>query len=305
MRLRLNPENVRAVARGHPWVYRDGVRGRARVGTPVTLVDQRGRTVAFGLADDGEIAVRVLAREPQPIEALIQTRIRQAFRARSQLLPADTNAFRGVNGEGDGLSGLVVDRYDSLLVLRLYGACWQVHLPVILAALRRLDGVETIARRLGVRRVDGTQGLEVLEGPEPAETMVVQEAGLSFLVRPDRGQKTGLFLDQREHRIRVGQLARGRDVVDLFSYTGGFGVHAAAAGARQVHLVDIAADALDDARENFRLNGLNPDKHRFDDCDAFEWEAPGPVGVFVCDPPALSHKRGADSAARRRYRDLA
>jgi 23S rRNA (cytosine1962-C5)-methyltransferase len=305
-RLRLSPDALRPVAQGHPWVYADGLLDdRPPPGTAVQLVDGRGRPVAFGLADDGPIAVRVLDRHGSGVARLLGQRIAAAQSLRERVLPPQTTAYRLLNGAGDGLPGLVVDRYGAVLVVRVYGACWEPWLDSLTHHLSRLAGVRTVLRRLGVRRVDGEDGVALLSGPQPEEPLVVTEAGLRFLVRPSVGQKTGLFLDQREHRMRVGRLARGQELINLFAYTGGFSVHAAAGGATRVTTVDVAEPALEDARENFRLNGFDPDKHVFLGADAFAWSPERPAGVVVVDPPNLSHDRGADQSARSAYRDLA
>ncbi len=280
------------------------MRGRAPVGEPVRLVDKRGKPVAYGLADRGQIAVRVLGRHPVPLAELIPRRIEAAQAWRHAAVPPDTDAYRLVNGAGDALPGLVVDRYAGLAVLRLYSAAWEPWLDLLVNGIRRLPGVEGVVRRLGVQRVDGGRGLELLHGAAAPETVIVREYGLRFLVRPSRGQKTGLFLDQRENRHAVARWARGREVVNLFGYNGGFSVHAAAAGAGRTVTVDQAPDALEDARENFRLNGLDPDAHGFEQADAFRWRPPRQVGLVICDPPSLSRGSRSDGAAKRAYREL-
>ena len=144
-----------------------------------------------------------------------------------------------------------------------------------------------------------------MAGPDPIEPIIIKEAGLKFLARPITGQKTGLFIDQREHRIRIGQHSRGATVINLFAYNGGFSVHAAAGGAKHVISVDIAQAALDDAIENFRLNGLNPDAHAFIAADVFKWTPEAKADLVICDPPSLTHGKSSDDNARRVYRDLA
>ncbi|MBN1336137.1 MAG: class I SAM-dependent rRNA methyltransferase [Deltaproteobacteria bacterium] len=304
--IELTPDAVGPVARGHPWVWRDGVaRGFAPVGSPVRLVDGRGRPVAWGLADRGEIAVRVLGRDPESVPDLLTRRLAEAQALRDRVLPPATDAFRVCNGEGDHLPGLVVDRYGALAVVRLYAAAWEPHLDAVVSAVAALGGIEAVLRRLGVGTVDADGGAVPLHGPPPPDAIVVHEAGLRFLVRPWRGQKTGLFLDQRENRIRMAGWARGAEVVNLFGYNGGFSVHAAAGGARRTVTVDVASEALSDARENFRLNGLDDAGHGFEVADAFRWRPPRPVDLVICDPPSLSHGARSDGPARAAYRDLA
>jgi 23S rRNA (cytosine1962-C5)-methyltransferase len=300
-RLTLTRDTVGTVARGHPWVYRDGVRGSADPGEPVLLVDDRNKVVAWGLFDEGPIAVRVLGREAIDLSTAVSRALGRAAAWRARVLTTDTDAYRLLNGEGDGLPGVVVDRYADTLVLRLYSRAWERHLGLLVDALSPLGA--RIVRRYGVARVDGREGTETLRGSEPPDGIVVREHGMRLLARVRTGQKTGLFLDQREHRRLIRGWARDASVVNLFSYTGGFSVAAALGGARRVISVDIAPAALEDARENFRLNGLDPAAHAFEATDAFRWSGE-PADFVICDPPSLAHERDADGRARTAYRDL-
>lgn len=304
--LRIPKDTIQPLRGGHPWVYR-GTSVALEPGTVVRLVDDRDRIVAWGLADAGDIAVRVLGRgEPPsgPVERVVADRVLRADRVRARLLPPDTDAWRAVSAAGDGLPGLIVDRYGPLAVLRLYASAWEPWLGALVSAVSALPGVESVARRLGVERVDGREGLEHLAGAPVADTLVVREAGVASLVRPAEGQKTGLFLDQREHRMLIGRWAAGRVVANLFGYTGGFSVHAALGGAAQVTTVDQSPMAIEDARENFRLNGLNPDEHVFEVTDAFAWAPTGTVDLLIVDPPSLTHRKASDHAAGRAYGKL-
>jgi len=307
-RIELTPDTLAPLRRGHPWVYRSGLTHPDELpepGTPVQLVDAKGKPAAFGLSDEGPIAVRVLARHPEPISELIKNRVTHAAALRPALVPVDTNAYRLLNGEGDGMPGLILDRYDHTAVVRVYGRCWEPHLDSIVLATSSLPTIKTVIRRYGVRRVDGREGGEILTGRPIDDEIIVQEAGLRFLARPFTGQKTGLFLDQREHRIRMGRHTEGRTLINLFAYNGGFSVHAAARGAKRVISVDIAAAALEDAKENFRLNGLDPNDHDFVTTDVFKWTPSAQADVVICDPPSLTHGKDSDGAARKAYRDLA
>ncbi|MFT4626184.1 MAG: 23S rRNA (cytosine1962-C5)-methyltransferase [Myxococcota bacterium] len=304
--LRASRSTVSAVVRGHPWVFRDGL-ADAQAGEVVALRDERDKTVGWGLADDGPICVRVLGRGAPPdttFERVVAERIRRSDAVRPALLPPDTNCWRVINGAGDGLPGLVVDRYAGLAVVRIYSRAWEVHLATIVDVLSRLPWVESVIRRLGVGSVDGRKGIERLHGPDPGEAVLVQECGLVLLVRPRVGQKTGLFLDQREHRALIRRWSAGRRTANLFAYNGGFSVAAAAGGAARVHTVDIARHAIDDAREIFRLNGIDPDAHAFEVGDAFAWRPRGTLDLLVLDPPSLTHGAKSDSAARSAYRKL-
>ena len=149
-------------------------------GTPLLLTDKKGKIVAFALADKGDIVARVLGKGPDRIPDLIRRRIHIANAIRQRIIPPETNAYRLINGPGDGLPGLVVDRYGPLAVLRLYGHCWDPWIDAILDTLESIEGIDKIYRRFGVRRVDGKKGGEALSGGEPPESLIVSEYGLKL-----------------------------------------------------------------------------------------------------------------------------
>lgn len=305
VRFRVPRSTAEPLRRGHPWVYRDGVPELAP-GRLVEVTDDRNEVLGWGLSDRGPIAARILGRGPfqGPFGAWLKDQVARCDRGRARFVGPDTDAWRVVSGEGDGLPGLVVDRYGSLAVIRLYSAAWESHLDQLLAAVRALPWVTAILRRYGVERVDGRDGSEVLWGPDPGDALVIVERGMKLLARPKTGQKTGLFLDQRESRRWVREMAQGLRVANLFAYNGGFSVAAALGGASRVTTVDIAPQAIDDARENFRLNGLDPDDHEFTVADCFQWRPASPVDLLIVDPPSLSHDADSEGAARNAYKKL-
>ncbi|MCB9681599.1 MAG: class I SAM-dependent rRNA methyltransferase [Alphaproteobacteria bacterium] len=303
--VRIPESSSRPLRRGHPWVWRD-VRVDVPAGTPVRLEDRSGH-VGWGLADDGEIAVRVLGTdrpERADLPGVLRDRVLRADRVRTRILDENTDAWRVVNAAGDGLPGLVVDRYAHVAIVRVYSAAWLPHLDAVVDAVAALPWCRSVARRLGVARVDGSDGLVVLRGPEVGDAVVVREHGMALLVRPHSGQKTGTFLDQREHRRMVRGWAAGRLVTNLFAYTGGFSVAAALGGAAHVTTVDLAPEAVADARENFRLNGLDPDAHAFEVADVFAWRPVGRPDLLIVDPPSLARGKRSAGAARSAYRKL-
>lgn len=301
-RVRLSRAAAASVETGHPWVYREEP-ARHEPGTRVELRDGADRVLAYALADEGPIAFRVLGTAREELDRLVPDRISRADAVRRELVTG-TDAYRVIAGAGDGLDGVIVDRYGEVAVLRVYSRAWERHLELLVRALAALPWCRTVFRRYGVERVDGREGGEALRGPEPADVLVVEEHGMRLLVRPRVGQKTGLFLDQREHRRLVRGWARGRRVANLFAYTGAFSVAAALGGATRVTTVDLAPDAVDDARENFRLNGLDPDAHGFEVADAFQWRPRDPLELLILDPPSLAHDKRSEDAARAGYRKL-
>ncbi len=300
MKLKLNRDAATAIRRGHPWVYRNGVQGTAPVGQVVDLGE------AWGLFDEGPIAIRVLGRgPPEHLPDVIKRRIGRADHIRWRCISSTCTCWRVVNGAGDGLPGIVIDRYGEVAVLRLYSKAWEPHLDVLVSTIASLPWVSTVFRRYGVKRVDGREGGETLLGTAPPEVMVVQEHGIKLLVRVHDGQKTGLFLDQRENRRRIGELSAGRRVLNLFGYNGGFSIYAAMGGAARVLTVDLSAPALEDARELFRMNGVPLKAHAFEVADVFHWEPPDRFDLVICDPPSLARGKRSHQAAGRSYGQLA
>jgi 23S rRNA (cytosine1962-C5)-methyltransferase len=258
------------IARGHPWVWREAIaRGLdgAVAGEEVQIVGADGAPVGRGLVDpDSPIAVRVWTRKRDPIDpALWRARATRACLLRERLLGGTrTDAFRVLHGEGDRMPGVVVDRYGPVAVARTDGDAAATRTAWLADAVwpsLEAWGVRTLVLRAGGK--GQTPRIEVLRGAAPPDTVTVEEHGVPFVVDLARGQKTGAFLDQRDNRRRVGELARGRRVLNLFSYAGGFSLHAALGGASHVTSVDIAAGAHATAQASFHAAGVDPRAHAF------------------------------------------
>jgi len=315
--LKLDKRTATAIKAGHPWLWPD-VLDRSdwqpEPGEVVELLDAVGATMGCALAEGvqtpGVPALRVLSLRPEtpPLRKLVFQRIAAASRLRERCLPADTSGYRLLNGEGDGLPGLVADRYGPVLVLKPDCRAWDVHLDLIVEALRSEAGrgLESMVLR------SSDTDPRLLHGSQVPQSLVFSEAGRRYLVRPATGQKTGFFLDQRANRSHVQQLVcKGDNTLNLFSYSGGFSVAMALGGAERVHSVDLSESILADCRELFVLNGLDPKPHKFEATDIFHWL--GDVGkvaaaqrydLVVCDPPALSHRKSDLPNARQAYRRL-
>ncbi len=300
----LSTRGLERVRRGHPWVFRDGLarRLRAAPGEPVELTDARGDLVAVGLADpDSELPVRVFGGPRDRIDArLFGMRIEQAARHRDAWgVTAVTDAWRWVNGESDRLPGFILDLYGRVAVLKLDGpyASW---IPPLADALRASGRVDALLFR-------GAEP-EVVFGTVP-ETVVVTEHGVRMAADLRAGQKTGLFLDQRENRDWVRRHVDAKRVLNLFSYTGGFSLAALAGGAAHVTSVDIAAPALAMLDRSLVENGFDPGRHHgaAEDCYAFLQSAAARGerwDVVVLDPPSLTHSKANLENARKAYERL-
>ena len=309
--LNLSARAAEPVRRGHPWVYREQISGSAtRDGEEVRL-SVKGTTVARGIASaSGPIAVRVWTRgEISVDEKLFRQRISRAVTLRTRWFDDATDAFRVIHGEGDRMPGVVVDRYGSTCVVAFDDNAIRAHqaslVPIIAEETRAL-GVESVLVRSG----RGEQKrVELAAGKPPDMRPCVKEHGVPFVVDLDKGQKTGAFLDQRENRKRVGALARGKTVLNLFSYTGGFSLHAALGGATKVTSVDVAAQGHATAQESFKRAGVSPSGHEFvtQDCFAFldsaakrgrKWD------LVISDPPSFAPNEKSVPNALASYRAL-
>jgi 23S rRNA (cytosine1962-C5)-methyltransferase len=300
----------------HPWIYRKMcVPAEHAPGTLVEVVDRDGRFAARGIYNrKSEIAVRVLTEDPdvQLDDAFFDAALDRAiaFRRKDLRLDRVTDAYRLVNSEGDGLSGLVADRMGRFIVVQLFSAGWFRKLGWLLPALsRRFDGATVLVR--ADEAAERREGFHVRDftaerlGEKGLRTTVT-EAGLRFHVDLGRGQKTGFFCDQRDHRARVRGLAAGKKVLDLFSYTGGFALNAALGGAARVTAVDLDEKAVTLARENAVLNRLDVAFHH---ADAYrflraEVRGGGLHDLVIADPPKFAAGKQEIAAALDRYRDL-
>jgi 23S rRNA (cytosine1962-C5)-methyltransferase len=321
--VRVTNDAVRQLRGGHPWVFDRSITSVGHDGAPGDLAvvfDAKRRFVAVGLYDPlSPIRVRVLHQgAPRAIdEAFWAERVAAAAARRDERVAAgDTTGYRLVHGENDGFPGLVVDRYDDTLVVKAYATAWLAHVPPVVEALRSSCAPRRVVLRLGrvARATAPERDATPLVGALPAEPVAFLERGLSFEADVVRGQKTGHFLDQRDNRVRVGRLARGRRVLDVFACTGGFSVHAAAGGASEVVSVDQSRHALDTARRNMARNAHRPAvaacRHETIAGDAFD-VMEGMVArgerfdVVVVDPPSFASRRDRVPAALRAYERLA
>ncbi len=340
--VRVTPAAQRELRRGHPWLFDGGITSdtsSGRAGDLAVVFDQKRAFLAIGLYDpDSPIRVRILHHgQSKPIDrAFWRATFDRAVDRRRSLTEREgdrlTSGFRLLNGENDGVPGLIVDRYDSTLVVKLYSAAWIPHLRVVVPELVSACAaagitIDTIVFRLArtVQRgdthglfdgqvvsvaLDPTGGVGTSASPL-VEPVLFHENGLRFEAYPVSGQKTGHFLDQRDNRQAVRARAAGARVLDVFACTGGFSVYAAAGGARSVHSVDLAPEAIATARRNMAHNARLTGScvHTTAVVDAFEAMAAMAdrgerFDLVVVDPPSFAHKRGDVGRALAAYRRL-
>lgn len=323
--VRVRPAAERALRSGHPWLFDESLVSVSDSGTPgdvAVIFDRANHFLAAGLYDPtSPIRVRVLVHgEPAEIgEGLFRRRIAAALGLRGDVASAQTTAFRVLNGGGDGMAGLVADLYERTLVLQAFTPAWFPHLGDVVGAFRELLAPERILLLVAERVARGEtcppelRNGAVLWGESAPDGVPFLETGLCFEAHPFRGHKTGFYLDQRENRKRLGRQSRGARVLNVFSYTGGFSVHAARGGAREVVSVDRAAPALAQAERHFDLNAadaaVSACRHRTVEGDAFEVmdrmvEEDEAFDTVVVDPPSFARAARHRPRALRAYRAL-
>ena len=323
LKVRLTSAAESAIRRGHPWVYADSIRECSRPGNAGDLAvvyNRLDRFLAFGLWDpDSPLRLRILhVGRPVKADAVWwRGRLREALSRREGLFDDQTNGYRWIYGESDGWPGLVLDRYGSTLVLKIYTAAWLTRLGEIARSIAEELKPERIVLRMSrnsqvaAEQAGYHEGQNLL-GTDFSERVEFLESGLRFESEVVRGQKTGFFLDQRENRRRVEGLASGAEVLNVFSFSGGFSLYAARGGAQKVTDLDISSHALAQARRNFSLNQDHPAVrraiHEQIQADAFAWLSQAPERQFdlvVLDPPSLAKRETERAEAIRAYERLA
>lgn len=294
----------RVIANRHPWVFAGAIHTERGLEDAAfgDLVDGEGKRIASGFySRHSQIRLRALTFGDEELTAeLIETRLRSAIARRAPIFDETTNAGRVVHAEGDDLSSIIVDRYGDVLVVEIANAGAEQIKLLIEEVLRQ----ELEPRSIYFKNDIPARKLEQLSTEDEGEGATeFLESGLRFRVDPAHGQKTGFFLDQRENRRTARALAAGKRVLNLFSYTGAFGVYAAAGGAASVTNVDVSAPAIEQARENHALNGSNAEMIV---ADAFQYvrQKHGPFDLVVCDPPAFAKSRNEVDRAARGYKDI-
>lgn len=319
--VKLNAKGEQFVVKGHPWVFSNSIvkiNDDAKTGDLAIIFSKnKNKVVGLGLYDaNSPIRIKIIHNADTKVKInseFFHHKIELAFDKRSELLQTNTNSYRLLFGENDGFPGLIGDVYDNVLVVKLYSEIWLPYLEPILKSLQQTSKAETIVIRLS-RNLQNSSDYsfkdgEVVYGTLENEVVEFVEHGVKFTANVIKGHKTGYFLDHRDNRRRVGELSRGKAVLDVFSYAGGFSVHALAKGATEVTSLDISKQALDLARENGKLNDYSG-MHKTISGDAFK-EMKGLIekgktyDVVVIDPPSFAKQQSEIELAKKKYAQLA
>lgn len=292
------------------------VRGEPGEGETVAVLDSHGDFLAWAAySPHSQIRARVWTWEQgESVDAaFMRRRLEAALAVRQSLRLAEvTDAVRLVHGESDGLPGLVVDRYAGVVVMQVLSSGPERRRETLADLLLELTGAESLFERsdVDVRLLEGLkERAGPVRSPAPPERVQINENGLRFWVSQGAGQKTGFYLDQRANRRRLGELAAGKDVLDCFSYTGGFSVYALAGGAASVEAVDVSGEALALGRENVALNGLPQERMTWTEADVFAYlrllrDRGSSFDLIVLDPPKFAPTAAQVERAARGYKDI-
>ena len=311
--LKLKAGKEELLSKRHPWIL-SGALEEAPKASLVRLADAKGRVLAVGTASPANpLAVRIFRFEEAPLDAdFFRSRFEAALALRRTLgLWDPQGGCRWIFGEGDGLPGLVVDRYGPALVLQVGTAGLEATRDLWWPVLRLMAEQEGctvfVERSQSGRKEEGLPPVNrILKGSLPGP-VVIREGAAKLSVDLMKGQKTGFFLDQRAHRMKLGALSRGMRVLNAFGYTGGFSIHAGLGGAYEVATLDISGPALDACEKDWAANGLDPAAHARLEGDAFDLMRqlePGSYDRVVVDPPAFAKRRQDVPQAFKAYKDV-
>ncbi len=314
-KLILKPGREKSLKRRHPWIFSGGIdhiEGDPQAGDTVTVHAADGAALAVAAySPQSQIRARVWDWTVHDIDAaFITQRITRAAASRGALTVGVTDGLRLVHGESDGLPGIVADRYSDTVVVQLLSTGAERWRDVIADALAGLSGVVRVIERsdADVRALEGLESRSgLLRGAAASGPLIVSEHGLKFSVDAEHGHKTGFYLDQRDNRLAMRNMARGKTVLDCFCYTGGFALNAMAGGAAAVMAIDSSGPALQAARANADLNQLNSvewlEADVFKTLRAFR-DAGRTFDLIVLDPPKLAPTAAHAEKAARAYKDI-
>jgi 23S rRNA (cytosine1962-C5)-methyltransferase len=315
----LKPGREKSLLRRHPWVFSgavESISGAPNSGEVVDILSSDGEFLARGAySHESRIIARVWTWDIGKIinEDFIESRLQRAISLREPLISSsDTNAYRLVYAESDGLPGLIVDQYADVVVMQLLSWGVEVWREMLAHLLDRITNAKTIYERseVDLRKLEGLPEINnVVFGKNIEGDVEILENGIPFLVDIKQGQKTGFYLDQRKNRNRLQAYAKGKEVLDCFSYSGGFTVNAILGGAKSVIALDESGSAIEMARKNVTFNHLDQSKIKFIEADVFKQlrffrDQGKQFDMIILDPPKFAPTRSQVNKASRGYKDI-
>jgi len=313
-RIILKKGKEKPILRGHPWIFSGAVaraEGDLSPGEVGEVYSGDGKFLGIGQFNPhSQIILRLLTRRRETLDSsFFRGRLLQADALREKELRGKTNGYRAINGEGDFLPGLIVDRYGETLVLQCLTAGLERLKGLFIDLLVKHFGPKSIYERSDVpsRREEGLpEAKGLVYGEEILDPVEIEEYGCRFRVDVKEGQKTGFYLDQRENRFSLQKVSHGKKILDCFCYSGGFSIHAGLGGAKEITMIDSSEEALERAKDHFALNhlkGISPHLIRGDAFEVMRNLEPD-YDIVILDPPPFAKKKGHLPGASRGYKDL-
>ena len=320
--IKLNKAGERAVKQGHPWVFEQsiekGPENEALAGSLCVIFDQRtNKPFAFGLWDPTEIIrIKIIFKggRLQLNTDFWKSQLKEAYSKRESLISKGVTGYRAIHGENDSFPGLILDVYAQVGVMKIYSEIWKPYLEVLMAEIQKQFDLKTIVIRFS-RKISQKNTFPYQEGDIsgqalPTEKVIFEEYGVQFFAYTISGHKTGFFLDQRPNRLWVQQNAKGKTVLDVFSYVGGFGIHALKGNAKSLTSIDISSQAMEVAAENIALNHLDDSKWTPLVADAFAAldeliQKQVQFDIVIIDPPSFAKQASEVYNALKQYERLA
>lgn len=313
-RIILKKGREKPLLNGHPWVYSGAVEkvdGEVIPGEIGDVYSKEGNFLGRGYINpNSQIIFRLLSKKKEPIEKdFFKEMIIRAKNFKERLLKNKTDAYRMVNGEGDSLPGLIIDRYGKVIVLQFLTAGMERSKDIIYELIIELFNPDTIYERsdVPVRDDEGLKEVKgLIYGKEIDNFVEIKEYDCHFKVDIKNGQKTGFYLDQRENRFSLREFSLGKRVLDCFCYTGAFSIHSGLGGAKEITLIDSSETALEMAKENLMLNDLRNISFQLIKGDAFEilrGLKPN-YDIIILDPPPFAKRKVHLASASRGYKDI-
>ncbi len=319
--VKLTSQGENHLVKNHPWIFSNSIEKiseNPKTGDLAIIFGKKNnKVIGIGLYDeDSPIRIKIIHSSTEKViinADFFIHKISSAHKKRAQLLKTNTNSYRLLFGENDGFPSLIADVYHKVLVVKLYSEIWLPYLKPILNALQKTSKAETVVIRLsrGLEKSENhnLKNGEVVYGILENEVVAFKEHGVSFSANVIKGHKTGYFLDHRANRKKVGELSKNKTVLDVFSYAGGFSVHALYNGAKEVTSLDISKQALEIALANGKLNDYTGE-HKTITGDAFEElqkliQQKTTYDVVVIDPPSFAKQASEIELAKKKYKQLA
>ncbi|WP_107038685.1 class I SAM-dependent rRNA methyltransferase [Brumimicrobium mesophilum] len=320
--IKLNKAGERAVKQGHPWIFENSIEKapdkNAEAGSLCVIFDQRyNKPMAFGLWDPKEIIrIKIIfqGNSLQLNTEFWKAQLKKAYSKREKLINKGITGFRGIHGENDSFPGLILDVYAKAGVLKVYSEIWKPYLEILMEEIQSLYGLDSLiirfSRKIGQKNTFPYEEGHVIGEPLEDEKVEFEEYGVKFYAYTQSGHKTGFFLDQRPNRLWVQENAKNKKVLDVFSYVGGFGIHALKGGAESLTSIDISQQAMDVAAENIKLNKLDKSKWTPVAEDAFLAmkeliDKNQEFDIVIIDPPSFAKQASEVNSASNQYERLA